>query len=488
MIGYDPSATPRARPRPEPKAPPLAAGKAIDNALELVGRAIRQNDSRRARLIAGAAVSNSAAAAAGARVMGTVSAVGTASTGTALSTLSGAAATSGSLFWIGSWFGLGAVGGGLILGGASAVAGLAAALLFRKRIMGRPRGDGDLSDRERRVVEAASLLRASLADTKARPSAADAGYWRMIGVTLERLATEIDTLSAQGDGRRALLPRIRLRRARSAVAREAAKLTTLQRTGLQRLLGGPQRPRPETNRIVATGFSAVGSGVFAALIMGQTGGWSAEEALVLEALRRSTRALGEATDAELGDHLRALDPEQLRGVMSNVKGIYHELLFERAEDLDGDAIVARLFEATNHPGADVELLDGDTVIDAVQLKAVDCVSSVLQHRERYPDVCVVATEEVAAKLDWVQSSGFNNADLERQVAEAFDGVKDGAADNLARAAALGTLPVGGALAGAALAILAGRRSKRDVAVAARDGAAASIVGAIAGAATVAIVG
>lgn len=488
MIGRRAPKAPQAVPNPAPQERRVAAAEAIDGALDSLCRAVRQDGSRSARLIAGAAVNSTAAAASAAGVMGTVGAIGTASTGTALSALSGAALTSASLFWIGSWFGLGAVGGGIVLGVISLAFGVAAAWFFRKRIFGRPRGDSDLSARERRVVEAANLLRASLADTTARPSAADAGYWRMIGVTLERLATEIDALDGEGDGRRALLPRIRLRSVRRALSTEAAKLKAPQRKGLLRLLGGPTLQPPRADRIVATGFAAVGSGVFAALIMGQSGGWSAEEALVLEALRRSTRALAGATDAELGDYLRVLGPEQLRGVMSNVKGIHHELLYAHAENLDGDAIVARVFEATNHPGADVELLHGDNVVETLQLKAVDCVSSILKHRERYPDVCVVATEEVVAKLDGVRSSGFRNADLERAVAETFGDLRDGAADTLSRAAAMGALPVGGALASAALAVLAGRRSRREVSDAARDGAAASVAGAIAGAVTVAILG
>lgn len=488
MIWRRQSLRPRALPSPAQQSRRDTATKTIDEALELLTRAIRQDGSRSAPWITGAAVNATAATAASAGVMGTVGMIGTASTGTALGALSGAALTSATLFWIGSWFGLGAVGGGFILAMISGAIGFAAAMLFRKRIFGRPHSDARLSDGEHRVVEAATLLRASLADAVARPSTADAGYWPMIGVTLQRLVAEIDALDADGAGRRPLLPRIRLRRARRALANEAPKLATPSRKGLRRLLGGRNKRRPEADRIVATGFSAVGSGVFAALIMGQTEGWSAEEALVLQALRRSTRALAGATDAQLGDYLRALDPQQLRGVMSNVKGIHHELLYAQAENLDGDGVVARLFEATNHQGADVELFDGDKVIETLQLKAVDCVASILRHRERYPDVCVVATEEVVAKLDGVRSSGFRNADLEREVAQTFGDLKDSAADGLSREAALGTLPVGGALAGAALAVLAGRRSRRDVTVAARDGAAASIMGAIAGAVTAAIVG
>ena len=132
------------------------------------------------------------------------------------------------------------------------------------------------------------------------------------------------------------------------------------------------------------------------LIAGKSSGWTADQELVLDALRRSKTSLGQASDEELGAYARSLEPEQLHGVASNVKGIFHEMLVARAENLDGDAVTASLFDAANHPGADIEFsIEGD-VIREVQLKAVEHPSTIVEHFARYPDIDVMATSEVYA--------------------------------------------------------------------------------------------
>lgn len=139
--------------------------------------------------------------------------------------------------------------------------------------------------------------------------------------------------------------------------------------------------------------------------------WSVEEQLVLEALRRSANELNNASPAELRDYVVNLDPEALQGVLRNVKGIYHELLFAHAENVDGDEVAAQLFEATNRAGADVEFyVDGDTV-GVVQLKAVESASHITEHLAQYPDIEVKATEEVASGFRNIESSGFTNSAL-----------------------------------------------------------------------------
>lgn len=143
--------------------------------------------------------------------------------------------------------------------------------------------------------------------------------------------------------------------------------------------------------------------------------WSVEEELVLDALRRSASRLNDATPKELAEYIASLSPDQLRGVVSNVKGIYHELLFVHAVNLDADGVTARLFEATNHPGADVEFLVDGNVIHAVQLKAVASPDTIFEHLVRYPDIEVVATQEVASRIPNVAGSGFSNAEISNDV-------------------------------------------------------------------------
>lgn len=148
-------------------------------------------------------------------------------------------------------------------------------------------------------------------------------------------------------------------------------------------------------------------------------GWRPEEALVLDALRRSRGDLDEASDADLAAYLAGLEPDQLRGVVSNVKGIYHELLFKAAEDGDGDHVTVVLPEATNHPGFDMEFVVDGGAIGAVQLKAVTSPAYIYEHLARYPGIDILATEEVAAMVEGVSSSGFSNAELEAEVRETF---------------------------------------------------------------------
>lgn len=147
--------------------------------------------------------------------------------------------------------------------------------------------------------------------------------------------------------------------------------------------------------------------------------WSFEEELVLVALRRSSSRLTDASVRELSDYVAAMDTDQLRGLAANVKGIYHELLFVQAQSGGDHGAEVRLFEAPNHPGADVEfLVDGETIRE-VQLKAVATPHTVLAHLERYPDIEVLVTEEVASRLDGVEGSGFFNVALSGRVDEVF---------------------------------------------------------------------
>ena len=82
-------------------------------------------------------------------------------------------------------------------------------------------------------------------------------------------------------------------------------------------------------------------------------------------------------------------------------------------------VAARVFEATNHPGADVEfIVDGD-VIHAVQLKAVASPAAIFEHLARYPDIEIVATEEVAAVVSTASGSGFSNAAISGDVSRVF---------------------------------------------------------------------
>lgn len=169
---------------------------------------------------------------------------------------------------------------------------------------------------------------------------------------------------------------------------------------------------------------------------------------MLEALRRSTRSLEAASAEELSEYLGSLSEDQLRGAASNVKGIYHELLFVLAENGDWDQVEAKVKEFTNHPGGDVEFVVDGNSIGEVQLKAVASESQVLEHLARYPEIEIRVTEEVAARMPGIESSGFSNEELTRDVYDTLaklqgDGLVDEISEGLATSALVSSAIIAG---------------------------------------------
>lgn len=132
----------------------------LDRALTAVVSAVLQDSSRAAGTMIGVATSKLVAASVVAGTFGVIGAVGTASTGTAIASLSGAAATTATLFWIGSSIGLGVAAGSLMLTGTAIAAGVGAAIVVRRRILGRRRSETELSESERAALYAALRLAA----------------------------------------------------------------------------------------------------------------------------------------------------------------------------------------------------------------------------------------------------------------------------------------------------------------------------------------
>lgn len=151
-----------------------------------------------------------------------------------------------------------------------------------------------------------------------------------------------------------------------------------------------------------------------------------DEQLVVAALRRSNLALSDAGLSELGDYLSSLDTESLRGLASNVKGIYHELKYVHAFNATHDDQVAELFPNTNHPGSDVLIRDVETgeVIREIQLKASDSVTYALRSAPNDPNIERLGTHEIAESSQAIGDSGFFNADLTQDVRHQFDQVAD----------------------------------------------------------------
>jgi len=170
-----------------------------------------------------------------------------------------------------------------------------------------------------------------------------------------------------------------------------------------------------------------------------------DENLVIEAIRRSNHKYLNKTIEEIGTDISTMDIDSLRGFSSNIKGIYHELLFAKDENSDFDGISAELFSKTNHPGADVEFKISGIKIGEAQLKATDSVSAIKEHQEKYPDTDIYATKEVAEKINDVNSSGFSNRSLTADV--------EGVIEDLTKSEvveSLTTVPIASGLMSAAL--------------------------------------
>lgn len=161
-------------------------------------------------------------------------------------------------------------------------------------------------------------------------------------------------------------------------------------------------------------------------------------------------SLEAASAEELSEYLKSLSQDQLRGVASNVKGIYHELLFVQAENGDWDQVEANVKEFTNHPGGDVEFVVDGNSIGEVQLKAVASDAQVLEHLARYPEIEIKVTEEVAAKMPDIESSGFSNEELTRDVYDRLAELQgDGLVDEISEGLATSSLASSAIIAGKA---------------------------------------
>lgn len=128
------------------------------------------------------------------------------------------------------------------------------------------------------------------------------------------------------------------------------------------------------------------------------------------------------------DYLNGMSDDQIGGVVSNVKGILHEMEFVRVENSDGDSVTAAMFPETNHKGFDVVLTDEKTGESwETQLKTTDSADYVQEWMGKYPHGEILVSEEIASELN-LSSSGFSNEELTVRVETFVDGLVSTDAD------------------------------------------------------------
>ena len=335
-------------------------------------------------------------------IFSVASLLGTASTGTAIGTLSGAAFTSASLAWIGG----SVFAGTVILGVATLAGGIGAALgiawASKKFMYGEKREPNELEVQERKIVDACLALAISFREQDKAGVSVDAiSAEYLYGEALAPLCEELADLHKKVNSW-PYIARYRLKKASDKLAILSVKL----------------KEWSSAHPNVAIG---VVSAVFLQLLSGDVSGLSSDEMLVLDALRRSNNSLTDKSDEQLADYIQGLEPSQLQGLQNNVKGIYHELRFVNNENTDGDNYAAELFEATNHPGADVRITNLETgEVREVQLKATSYINAIKEHNRRYESIDVFATTEVASSASGVESSGLSNSELTEDVEKVLE--------------------------------------------------------------------
>jgi hypothetical protein len=138
---------------------------------------------------------------------------------------------------------------------------------------------------------------------------------------------------------------------------------------------------------------------------------------VFDAVRRGYSDLENSSNDEILEYFSLSSPEELKGHVSNIKGVLFEQ--EVQDKLATAGINSELHEEINHPDTDLQILDDGTVVDEVQLKATDCNSYINETLSENPDTLIVATTEVAneAGKDEVIDSGISDTLLEETVVE-----------------------------------------------------------------------
>lgn len=364
----------------------------------------RSDAEKLAEKLGKAVTSQLAGAAAAGGLLSLVSSFGAAGTGTAIASLSGAAANSATLAWVGSLFSGGMAAGAAMTGGLGVAVGFGVYVLLGSEA----RNFVDLSETEKRIVESTGLLIAGINQTlkgsSSRLGVDEAESFLINNLrplhalmveSAEEISENLDT--------------------KNKIAFKQHAIYDFEHSvidGFQHFVAAEKVAR----RVKYPAYAI--SGVLYALMTQSVLDDNRETRLVLAALRRSKSDWEHASEYELGDALSEYKPEELKGLVSNVKGIYHELLFVDDYNATHTDTYAVVHEATNYPGSDVEIysLDDQKLIHSYQFKATDSEQLIHDHFEKYPGIDVIATEELASgNLARVEGSGYLNENITQDV-------------------------------------------------------------------------
>ena len=90
-----------------------------------------------------------------------------------------------------------------------------------------------------------------------------------------------------------------------------------------------------------------------------------------------------------------------------------------------------LMNSPTHPGSDIKIVDDDgATIEPLQVKATDSVAYINRHFERYPDIRVVAPEEVHDASERIIQSDVSHDQLETHVTEQVNELGESTTEDL----------------------------------------------------------
>ena len=335
-------------------------------------------------------------------VFSIASLLGTASTGTAIGSLSGAAFTSASLAWVGGSVFMGSIvlGVAAVAGGIGAVVG--AGWVSKKYLYGKKREKTELEIKEQNIIDVCLSLAAAFHQQSETDKPIDSVSAKAIyGDALMPLCEDLLEINTKVNSWPYL-------------ARQRLSKAILNLKKITKHLGGFSKKHPNIT-------IGIVSSVFLQMMSDNLSSFNQNEQLVLDALRRSNNQLTDASNEDLAEYIQSLEPSQLSGLHSNIKGIYHELRFAHEENTDDDEFIVEIFDATNHAGSDVKIINSTTgEINEFQLKATDYLSYIKKHNDKYDDISVLATNEVASQSADISSTGISNSELNQEVTGMFD--------------------------------------------------------------------
>lgn len=137
--------------------------------------------------------------------------------------------------------------------------------------------------------------------------------------------------------------------------------------------------------------------------------------------------------------LADMSSEQLNGVISNWKGKLFEI--DVRDKLNNGEIVGDIFlengqtaiiaDKINQTGWDLQILNSDgTIANELQLKATNSLSYVNQAFEKYPDIDIISTNEIALLNDKLINSGISNSEIQTLITEPMQNLFDTATENV----------------------------------------------------------